>query len=168
MMQPLRLTRTNHRHSVGAIAMPRYYQARKRVLGSGLLKLNIISRYLSIKSTMDGITISQIMSWETELSNIQGVLNTHRLDWRSCLPAARGIIALLDEDSPTTQQLDVQERISVTSTLQKLAYQDADTGGERDIALWCERQWATILQSHPDSVEALQGMLMSICRKIIS
>ncbi|KAL9112666.1 MAG: hypothetical protein Q9187_007733, partial [Circinaria calcarea] len=53
---------------------------------------------------------------------------------------------------------NLQEHILVTSTLQQLAYQDVDSGGETDIALWCERQWATILQSHPDNVVALQGL----------
>lgn len=115
---------------------------------------------------MDGVLTPQTVSWEVELSNIQDVLNTHRNNWRSCLPAARGIITFLEENPRTTQSLDVQEQISVTSILQKLAYQDVDTGGERDIALWCERQWATLLHSHPDNVEALQGILNEHLRKI--
>lgn len=141
---------------------------RERSLGLELLKLNIILKYPFIESMMDGVSIPQITSWEAETSNIQDVLNTHHLDWRSCLPAARGIIAFLDEIPHTMQPLHVQERLSVTSTLQKLAYQDADAGGERDIALWCERQWATILQSQHDNVEALQGMLNDYFRKIIN
>lgn len=114
---------------------------------------------------MDGISSLQIVSWETEISNIRDVLSTRPFDWRSCIPAARGIIALVDGISLTTQPLDVQERILVTSTLQQLAYQDADNGGETDIALWCERQWATILQSHPDNVVALQGMPIEYPKK---
>jgi len=46
--------------------------------------------------------------------------------------------------------------------MQGLAYEDPDTGGEVDIALWCERQWATQLQNDADNATALQGKPVAV------
>ena len=70
---------------------------------------------------------------------------------------ARSVISDLDGSSATPGLLGLPRWISLLNVLQKIAYLDADGGGERDIASWCERQWATILQDHPQNVPALQG-----------
>ena len=106
---------------------------------------------------MEGYPIQQVSSWETALSDIKNVLDTRRHDWRSCLPTARGIIALLEDMPRGLEPLNLDNQIRVALVLQRLAYEDADNGAQMDISTWCERHWATILQNFPDNLRALQG-----------
>ena len=110
---------------------------------------------------MDQQTNQEIASVEEAISQIQGILDSQSHDWQSYLPRARAIIALLDNTPIILELLGIDRRISTLATLQQLSYQDPDNGGERDIARWCERQWATTLQAHPNNARALQGMLNS-------
>ena len=108
---------------------------------------------------MDQQTNQEIATVEEAISQIQRTLDSQSQDWRSYLPRARAIIALLENTPIILELLDMERRTSTLATLQQLSYQDPDNGGERDIARWCERQWATILQAHPNNARALQGML---------
>ena len=72
---------------------------------------------------------------------------------------ARRLISELDENTTAQSLLGLARWISLVSLLQRIAYLDPDMGGEEQIASWCERQWATVLQDHPEHVAALQGML---------
>ena len=76
---------------------------------------------------------------------------------QTSLRSARHIINEVDSAiSPLPR--DVQEKIRLLNILQRLAYHDPDAGGEVDIARWCEREYATLLQDHPDNVDILTGM----------
>ena len=76
---------------------------------------------------------------------------------QASLRSARLIISEVDSAiSPLPQ--DLQEKIRLLNILQRLAYHDPDVGGEVDIARWCEREYATLLQDHPDNVDILTGM----------
>ncbi|MCJ1232999.1 hypothetical protein MMC14_000953 [Varicellaria rhodocarpa] len=107
---------------------------------------------------MDQQTNQEIATVEEAISQIQRTLDSQSQDWRSYLPRARAIIALLENTPIILELLDMERRTSTLATLQQLSYQDPDNGGERDIARWCERQWATILQAHPNNARALQGL----------
>ena len=106
---------------------------------------------------MDQQTSDEIATIEVAISEIQEILNSQSPDWRSYLPRARAIIDLLDNTPIILDLLGIDRRTSTLATVQQLSYQDADNGGERDIALWCERQWATTLQVAPNHAQALQG-----------
>ena len=99
------------------------------------------------------------------VDSIQGSVPTNQ--WPSAFQQARAIISELDESPNFPSSLGTPRWISLTGMLQMVAYLDPDNGGERDIAAWCERQWATILQDHPQSVPALQGMIRP-CPAILS
>ena len=76
---------------------------------------------------------------------------------QASLRSARLIINEVDNGvSPLPR--DLQEKIRLLNILQRLAYHDPDAGGEVDIAGWCEREYATLLQDHPDNVEILTGL----------
>ena len=79
------------------------------------------------------------------------------LDRLSAFEQARALISGLDGASSIVNILGIPRWTSLVGVLQKIAYLDPDSGGERDIALWCERQWATVLQEHPQNIAALQG-----------
>lgn len=77
--------------------------------------------------------------------------------WRLALAHARAITAELEGISEYVAVLGPTRSVTLISLLQNMAYLDPDSGGETDISSWCERQWATILQSFPQNVLALQG-----------
>ena len=108
---------------------------------------------------MDQQTNQEIVTVQAAISEIQEVLDSQSQDWRSYLPRARAIIELLENTPVILELLGIDRRASTLAALQQLSYQDADNGGERDIAFWCERQWATTLQAFPDHVQTLQGTL---------
>ncbi|MCJ1411610.1 hypothetical protein MMC19_005701 [Ptychographa xylographoides] len=83
---------------------------------------------------------------------------TDPAQWLSCLQIARSIMIAVDRKSSLRNQPDAGLSVEVIEVLQTAAYQDPDGGGEVDIALWCERQWATEMQRSPDSYTALQGL----------
>ena len=77
--------------------------------------------------------------------------------WPAALQQARTLISELQESPNFSSIIGVPRWTRLIRVLQKIAYLDPDGGGEPDIASWCERQWATILQNHPQNVTALQG-----------
>ena len=98
-----------------------------------------------------------VRSWSVALSGIENALNTRPQDRRSYLSTAREIMASLDNIPQGIEPLLVDDQIRTVAVLQSLAYRNADNGAPVDISTWCERQWATILQSHPNNFRALQG-----------
>ena len=95
---------------------------------------------------------------EARVAQIQNTLATSPESWRSCLEPARNLIHEADTSSFVLDPRPLEEQIRLISTLQSLAYQDPDSGGEVDISSWCVRQWATVLHNHPDNLDALRGM----------
>lgn len=91
--------------------------------------------------------------------NIHNLLRTNPQEWHSCLPEARAIMVLIDGLPSPLETLGSDLYLDAISTIQNLIYQEADTGAEKDIALWCERNWTILLERRPDNYEALQGGL---------
>ena len=108
---------------------------------------------------MDQELAQQMTLCESAINQIEALLSSNPSNWRSCLEVARSIIAALDGSELLSRTSLLDEQLKLARTLQKLAYQDPDSGGEADIASWCVRQWATMLQRHPDTIEILKGML---------
>ena len=103
-------------------------------------------------------TISeQVSSLKSALMEYPHMQETDPAQWLSCLQIARSIMIAVDRKSSLRNQPDAGLSVEVIEVLQTAAYQDPDGGGEVDIALWCERQWATEMQRSPDSYTALQG-----------
>ncbi|MCJ1243023.1 hypothetical protein MMC30_000219 [Trapelia coarctata] len=74
------------------------------------------------------------------------------------LQNARSVIAAVERNPGIRAQFGSARWLRLVDILQQLAYEDPDAGGEVDIALWCERQWATQLQNDADNETALQGL----------
>ena len=112
---------------------------------------------IRIASTvMDPNLLRQIYSLEHgptdgEVSNMDAARSM------ASLQTARSVIASVDRSPAIRSQLGSDRWLRLVNILQRLAYEDPDTGGEVDIALWCERQWATQLQNDADNESALQG-----------
>ncbi|PGH14222.1 hypothetical protein AJ79_03195 [Helicocarpus griseus UAMH5409] len=51
-----------------------------------------------------------------------------------------------------------QQHIKVTSSLQRVAYHDPDSGGVRDIAEWCLQRWLRLQQLQSDTWEVYKGL----------
>ncbi|MCJ1482231.1 hypothetical protein MMC06_002394 [Schaereria dolodes] len=107
---------------------------------------------------MDQELAQQMTLCESAINQIEALLSSNPSNWRSCLEVARSIIAALDGSELLSRTSLLDEQLKLARTLQKLAYQDPDSGGEADIASWCVRQWATMLQRHPDTIEILKGL----------
>ena len=76
---------------------------------------------------------------------------------QASLRSVRLIVNSVDSGiSPLPQ--DLQEKIRLLNILQRLAYHEPDAGAEFDIAIWCEREYVTLLQDHSDNVDILTGM----------
>jgi len=79
--------------------------------------------------------------------------------WRELLEPARDLIDILESSDYLSRSADVDLHIRITSSLQKLAYAEADTGGVHDTADWCLRQWLSLQQRRPESFEIARGEL---------
>ncbi|MCJ1402472.1 hypothetical protein MMC11_005692 [Xylographa trunciseda] len=101
---------------------------------------------------------TQIAALEMDLKDNPNMPERNPQKWLSSLQFARSTISTLASRPQLPNQLGSGAWIRLIQALQKLAYQDPDAGGEIDIALWCERQWATEVQRQPNSISALQGL----------
>ena len=82
--------------------------------------------------------------------------------WNEAIEMGKTVTNDLDAMSNARGSLGVPRWVNFVGLLQKLAYIDPDSGAEPDIASWCERQWADVLQAHPQNVPALQGKSYSL------
>ncbi|MCJ1306594.1 hypothetical protein MMC25_000237 [Agyrium rufum] len=111
-------------------------------------------------------TIALMQQVTAALTQISCLPNEDSQEWEICLADARMVIRILDGSSsssssssqPLTDVFDLDYQIYTISTLQKLAYKDPDHQPQRDIATWCERRWASIIQSHGEDYRAPQGL----------
>ncbi|MCJ1389272.1 hypothetical protein MMC18_002128 [Xylographa bjoerkii] len=101
---------------------------------------------------------TQIAALEMDLRENPNMSVSSPQKWLSCLQFARSTITTVDGMPQLRNQLGSGPWTRLIRALQTLAYQDPDTGGEVDIALWCERQWATEVQRQPNNIAALQGL----------
>jgi hypothetical protein len=79
----------------------------------------------------------------------------YQLDQQVAL--ARSIIEYLDQTFLLQRVARLDDQVLIVSQLQDFAYYDADSGGIRDIANWCVRQWLRLLQQYIEDVGVLQG-----------
>jgi hypothetical protein len=111
---------------------------------------------LPASTTMNQILADQISSLEHGPTNGEATSPDPARSSVS-LQAARSIIASVDRSPAIRIQIGSDRWLRLVNILQKLAYEDPDAGSEVDIALWCERQWATQLQNEPENETALRG-----------
>ena len=98
-----------------------------------------------------------IASLEGFAPGLSPSLDTSSVAYGSALQVARSLISKLNTSPAALQSLGVARCITLIFKLQNLAYADHDSGGQHDIALWCERHWATIIHCDPQNLSALQG-----------
>jgi hypothetical protein len=99
----------------------------------------------------------RIESIKTDLSQTYDMLHNYPDAWEQHLPFARGVISVLDEMGFMNDRSRHQEQAWIIECLQRLAYQQPDEGGVRDIAQWCQRQWLKILEGDSENIDALRG-----------
>ena len=107
---------------------------------------------------MSSLLIERIASLQQRISSTSRSRDIDPEHLQQILGSARSIILDLDGLSEPADSLGNTEWINLISTLQDIAYLDPDNGGAVDVALWCERQWATVLQSDPENVVVLQKL----------
>ena len=111
---------------------------------------------------MDQDLNQEIALCEAVVSRVKDLLTSGSNSWRSCLETVRTTITTLENSAFLSSPSLLDEQVKLVSTFQKLAYQEPDNGGEVDIASWCVRQWATMLQRHPNSLDSLKGRSTSL------
>lgn len=109
--------------------------------------------YISMEEALGEV----VAFFQTTLENILVVVQNCPDRLQDRLQAAHSIMVALDSPLATPDLLSLRHRLELLHILQELAYRDTDSGGEVGIALWCERQWATILDTQPNNLAALQG-----------
>lgn len=95
--------------------------------------------------------VRRIAAWSSSSSD--------NLDQR--LRIARTAISTLNGAGFTSVSNNSRDHIFVISTLQKLAYHDADGEGVTDIADWCMNQWLRLLQRDGESLGVLKGLSLA-------
>ncbi|MCJ1257261.1 hypothetical protein MMC24_005086 [Lignoscripta atroalba] len=108
---------------------------------------------------MDQDLNQEIALCEAVVSRVKDLLTSGSNSWRSCLETVRTTITTLENSAFLSSPSLLDEQVKLVSTFQKLAYQEPDNGGEVDIASWCVRQWATMLQRHPNSLDSLKARI---------
>lgn len=77
------------------------------------------------------------------------------------LGIARTAISTLNGAGFPSVSSNSRDHIFVISTLQKLAYHEADGEGVTDIADWCMNQWLRLLQTDGESLSVLKGLYLA-------
>ena len=77
--------------------------------------------------------------------------------WDQRIRAARTAITTLDSTRFAQMPNHSIDRAFVISSLQRLAYHEADSTGVADIAEWCMNQWLSLLQRNAEDLSALRG-----------
>ncbi|EXJ81611.1 hypothetical protein A1O1_07676 [Capronia coronata CBS 617.96] len=78
--------------------------------------------------------------------------------WDQRASIARLAIARLERTGFMQSRNPSQDRRAIVTSLQRLAYQDADSGGITDVAEWCTSQWLAMLQRDAEDLAALRGL----------
>ncbi|MCJ1316629.1 hypothetical protein MMC15_001950 [Xylographa vitiligo] len=80
---------------------------------------------------------TQIAALEVDVRDNPNMPGSNPQKWLSCLQIARLVIITVERTPQLRDQFGSESWTRLIQVLQKLAYQDPDTGGETDIALWC-------------------------------
>ncbi|KAI9803972.1 MAG: hypothetical protein M1833_000253 [Piccolia ochrophora] len=101
---------------------------------------------------------SQIIACRSGVARIYSMLQTTPSRWQDYVPFARSLTTSLDAVDFVSIAGRAEEQVWFIDGIQRLAYSDADSGGVRDLADWCQRKWLGLLQFQPQLVEALKGL----------
>lgn len=92
------------------------------------------------------------------IARIERMLQESPGNWQEYLNYARSIIASLDQVNSIPPSIARSEQAWAVTTLQKLAFQDADTGGVPWLSDWCQRQWLRMIEWDQSDVDSLRGL----------
>lgn len=91
------------------------------------------------------------------VGRIYAMLQDSSSEWRNYLNLARSVTRALDQTGFMLDPTRRDEQAWVVESIQELAYVDADSGGDYELAEWCQAQWLTLLQQDPNQLRALRG-----------
>ena len=91
------------------------------------------------------------------IARIERMLHESPGSWQEYLNYARSIIASLDQVNSLPSSTARSEQVWAVTTLQKLAFQDADSGGIPWLSDWCQRQWLGMIERDRSDVDSLRG-----------
>lgn len=81
---------------------------------------------------------------------------------------ARSVINTLDSSSIMRRPACQHEQIQIVSTLQALAYRDADTAATPYLANWTMNTWLSLLEMYPENTDVLRGKLRVLVSALAS
>ena len=114
-------------------------------------------KHIFRKSIMDPRLREAVSRLEVMLSSQDEIPPKDSPSWEEAIVQAKAVTADLDATPNVRNSLGIPRWVHLIELLQKLAYVDPDSGAQPEMATWCERQWADVLQNHPHNVPALQG-----------
>ncbi|KIW25355.1 uncharacterized protein PV07_08540 [Cladophialophora immunda] len=110
---------------------------------------------------LDGLNLAEEAQIEGAIREVRRIADTNPSapeSWEQRLHIARTAIAMLDATGFVQMPNRTTDRTFVVTTLQRLAYHDAEGAGVPDIAEWCMNQWLLLLQRNAEDLSALRGL----------
>ena len=95
---------------------------------------------------------------ETRVEQIYTMLESNPENWKDHISFATSLISLFDQTSFMSNPGQTDAQVWAITALQRLAYQDHDSGGIETIAEWCVIQWLKVLQNQPQNKVVLRGV----------
>lgn len=108
----------------------------------------------------DGLSLVQEAQIQGTISEIRRISEGNpaaAVAWDQRVLIARTAISTFDSTGFMQMPSRTEDCAFVISSLQRLAYHEADSGGVPDIAEWCMSQWLLLLQRNPEDLFALRG-----------
>jgi hypothetical protein len=122
---------------------------------------------LSNRSTVSAFVIMNSQLVQTLMATVELVntnLDTAPDSWQVQLQAIRNITASFEITDTDHDESHRCWQIPFISTVQRVAFADADNGPITDLADWCLRQWLALLALYPDDVDILTCKLSPLFR----
>ncbi|KIX05095.1 uncharacterized protein Z518_05967 [Rhinocladiella mackenziei CBS 650.93] len=109
----------------------------------------------------DGLNLLEESQMENAVREVRRISERHPSppeSWDQRIHIARRAITTFDSTGFMQMPNRTSDRILVISSLQRLAYYEADSAGITDIAEWCMNQWLSLLQRNAEDLNALRGL----------
>lgn len=109
----------------------------------------------------DGVNHVEESQIEEAIRDVQRISDSTDSDfetWEQRIVTGRTVIRTLGATGFMQQPNRRDQRIFVISSLQRLAYHEADGSSVDDIAQWCMEQWLSLLRTDAADLDALRGM----------
>lgn len=113
---------------------------------------------VNILCIMSEMKDSRIAACEAGIARIYNMLQGSPDEWEESVDLARSITSSLDLIDFMSDPEPKAIQVWTVDTIQKLAYQDADSGGIPDLAGWCQTQWLKLLAIYREDADVLQGL----------